>query len=97
VSEGVRVILPGVLRELADGDSELVVPVGGEPTSLRTVLDAAVVTRLQLGARIRDETGELRRHVNVFVDGQDVRRLGGLDVLVRPDAVVHILPSVAGG
>ena len=92
-----RVILPGVLRELADGLGELVVPVGGGATVLRTVLDAAVVTRPQLGARIRDETGALRRHVNVFVDGQDVRRVGGLDAVVGPDAVIHILPSVAGG
>ena len=92
-----RIILPGVLRELADGLSELVVPVGGEATLLRTILDAAVVTRPQLGSRMRDKTGALRRHVNVFVDGQDVRRSGGLDVLVGPDAVVHILPSVAGG
>lgn len=97
MTDGVRIILPAVLRELADGLSELVVPVGGEAALLRTVLDAAVVTRPQLGARIRDETGALRRHVNVFVDGQDVRRLGGLDVLVGPDAVVHILPSIAGG
>jgi molybdopterin converting factor small subunit len=97
VSDGVRIILPGVLRELADGAGELVVPVGGEAASLRTVLDAAVVTRPQLGARIRDETGALRRHVNVFVDGQDIRNAGGLDLLVDADAVVHILPSVAGG
>lgn len=97
MSEGVRVVLPGVLRELADGASELVVPVGGEATSLRAVLDAAVATRPQLGARIRDETGALRRHVNVFVDGQDVRRLGGLDLLVGAGSVVHVLPSVAGG
>jgi sulfur-carrier protein len=97
VSDGVRVVLPGALRELADGAAELVVPVGGEATSLRAVLDAAAVTRPQLGARIRDETGALRRHVNVFVDGQDVRRRGGLDILVGADAVVHILPSVAGG
>ena len=97
MSVGVRVILPGILRELADGAGELVVPAGGEPTSLRTVLDAAVVTRPQLGARIRDETGALRRHVNVFVDGQDVRRLGGLDAMVGAGGVVHILPSVAGG
>ncbi|MEO6143558.1 MAG: MoaD/ThiS family protein [Dermatophilaceae bacterium] len=97
MSDGVRIILPGVLRELADGVGELVVPVGGEATRLRTVLDAAVLTRPQLGARIRDETGALRRHVNVFVDGQDVRRVGGLDSVVGPDAVVHILPSVAGG
>ena len=92
-----RVILPGVLRELVDGLGELVVPVGDDATVLRTVLDAAVVTRPQLGARIRDETGALRRHVNVFVDGQDVRRVGGLDAVVGPDAVIHILPSVAGG
>jgi molybdopterin synthase sulfur carrier subunit len=97
MSDGVRIILPGVLRELADGLTELVVPVGGGPTSLRAVLDAAVLTRPQLGARIRDETGALRRHVNIFVDGQDVRRLEGLDVLVGPDAVVHVIPSVAGG
>jgi sulfur-carrier protein len=97
VSDGVRIILPAVLRELADGLGELVVPVGGDPAPLRTILDAAVVTRPQLAHRIRDETGALRRHVNVFVDGQDVRNLGGLDVLVGPDAVVHILPSIAGG
>ena len=97
VSEGVRIILPGVLRELAEGESELVIPVGGEATHLRTVLDAAVVTRPRLGARIRDETGALRRHVNVFIDGQDARPAGGLDAVVGPDAVVYILPSVAGG
>jgi sulfur-carrier protein len=97
VSDGVRIILPGVLREFADGAGELVVPVGDEATSLRMVLDAAVVNRAQLGARIRDETGALRRHVNVFVNGQDVRHLGGLDVSVDPNAVVHILPSIAGG
>jgi sulfur-carrier protein len=97
VSEGVRVILPGVLRELADGRGELVVPTDGQATSLRAVLDAAVDDLPRLGARIRDETGALRRHVNVFVDGQDVRRLGGLDLSVGSDAVVHIIPSVAGG
>ncbi|MEP7194150.1 MAG: MoaD/ThiS family protein [Actinomycetota bacterium] len=97
MSDGVRIILPGVLREVAGGLNELVVPAGDGTMSLRAVLDAAVVTRPQLGARIRDETGALRRHVNVFVDGQDVRRVGGLEVLVGSGAVIHILPSVAGG
>ena len=97
MSDGVRIVLPGVLRELAEGESELIIPVGGEATRLRTVLDAAVVTRPRLGARIRDETGALRRHVNVFIDGLDARPAGGLDAMVGPNAVVHILPSVAGG
>ena len=92
-----RIILPGVLREYAEGSGELVVPAGEGQTSLRAVLDAALVARPRLGARIRDETGALRRHVNVFVDGQDVRRLGGLDAAVEAHAVIHILPSVAGG
>lgn len=102
MSDGVRIILPAVLRELADGVGELVVPVsavagGGEATSLRAVLDQAVIGRPRLDARIRDERGALRRHVNIFVDGQDVRHGGGLDLLVGPESVVHILPSVAGG
>jgi molybdopterin synthase sulfur carrier subunit len=97
VSDGVRIILPGVLREFAGGLGELVVPVVDGTVSLRTVLDTAVVTRPRLDTRIRDETGALRRHVNVFVDGQDVRRVGGLDVQVGSGAVIHILPSIAGG
>jgi molybdopterin converting factor small subunit len=97
MSNGVRIILPGVLRELADGRDELLVPVDDGGSSLRSVLDAAVVGRPRLDSRIRDETGAMRRHVNVFVDGQDVRRIGGLEVVVGADAVVHILPSVAGG
>jgi len=97
VSDGVRIILPGVLRELAGGLGELVVPVVDGTASLRTVLDTAVATRPRLDARIRDETGALRRHVNVFVDGQDVRRAGGLDAPVGSGAVIHILPSIAGG
>ena len=97
MSDGVRIILPGVLREFAGGLGELVVPVVDGTVSLRTVLDTAVVARPRLDARIRDETGALRRHVNVFVDGQDARRAGGLDASVGSGAVIHILPSIAGG
>ena len=57
MSDGVRIILPSVLRELADGAGELVVPTGREAALLRTVLDAAFVARPLIGARIMDETG----------------------------------------
>jgi molybdopterin synthase sulfur carrier subunit len=97
MSDAVRVILPSALRDLAEGQGELAVTLEGAASSLRTVLDAAVDDRPRLASRIRDETGALRRHVNVFVDGEDIRRLGGLDVVVDPGAVIHILPSVAGG
>jgi sulfur-carrier protein len=93
----VRLVLPGALRELADGASELAVDLTGPTPVVRDVLDAVTAGRPILDARVRDETGALRRHVNVFVDGQDVRSGEGLDTAVAPGAVVHILPSVAGG
>jgi molybdopterin synthase sulfur carrier subunit len=43
------------------------------------------------------ETGELREYVNVFVDGEEVRYLQGLDTTVPEGATLHILQSVAGG
>lgn len=43
------------------------------------------------------ERGEVRRFVNVFVDGQDIRFQGGLDTPVPRGAVVDLIPAVAGG
>ena len=51
----------------------------------------------RLGRRIRDEQGQLRKFVNVYVDGEDVRRVEGLATPVPDGAEVQILPSVAGG
>jgi len=100
VSPPVRVVLPGVLREYADGAAELEVssrgPDGSQAT-LRSVLDEAVQARPRLAARLRDETGALRRHVNVFVDGKDCRADGGLERVVGESATVHIIPAVSGG
>ena len=50
-----------------------------------------------LARRIRDETGQVRRFVNVYVDGDDVRFEEGLATKVRDGAEVQVLPSVAGG
>ena len=46
---------------------------------------------------MRDETGELRRFVNVYVGDDDIRYAEGQDTAVRDGDVVHVLPSVAGG
>ena len=50
-----------------------------------------------LKERICDETGELRRFVNVYVNGEDVRFLSGLQTTLEPGAEVSIVPAVAGG
>jgi sulfur-carrier protein len=91
----VQVVLPGVLADLAGGAKHLDVdPEGG---TLADLLDALAGVHPTLGRRIRDETGQVRRFVNVYVDGEDVRWQGGLSTEVRDGAVVQVLPSVAGG
>jgi molybdopterin converting factor small subunit len=92
----VQVVLPGFLADLAGGVRHVDVDVGSDGT-LAAVLDVLVAHRPTLERRIRDETGALRRFVNVYVDGADVRYEHGLDTAVKDGAVVHVLPSVAGG
>jgi molybdopterin converting factor small subunit len=91
----VEVVLPGSLADLAGGERHLrLEPPGG---TLRDLLDALAVRHPVLCRRIRDETGTLRRFVNVYVDGEDVRYDGAMVAAVRDGAVVQVLPSVAGG
>jgi molybdopterin converting factor small subunit len=91
----VQVLLPGVLASLAGGAKHLEVEPAG--STLAEVLDALAEEHPLLCRRIRDERGEVRRFVNVYVDGDDVRFLGGLTAAVRDGAEVQVLPSVAGG
>jgi molybdopterin synthase sulfur carrier subunit len=50
-----------------------------------------------LGERLTEPHGEMRRWINVFVDGEDIRVLAGMSTALRPDAEVYIVPAVAGG
>jgi molybdopterin synthase sulfur carrier subunit len=91
----VEVVLPGVLADLAGGTKHLQVePAGG---TLADLLDKLAAVHPALARRIRDEAGAVRRFVNVYVDGDDVRYAGGLGTPVPDGAVVQVLPSVAGG
>ncbi|MGY2066793.1 ubiquitin-like small modifier protein 1 [Blastococcus sp. SYSU DS0619] len=91
----VEVVLPGALADLAGGARHLDLRPDG--ATLAAVLDTLAATHPVLGRRIRDEAGAVRRFVNVYVDGEDVRWQGGLATAVPDGAVVHVLPSVAGG
>jgi sulfur-carrier protein len=91
----VEVVLPGVLADLAGGTKHLQVePAGG---TLADLLDTLATEHPALARRIRDEAGAVRRFVNVYVDGDDVRYSGGVGTPVPDGAVVQVLPSVAGG
>jgi sulfur-carrier protein len=88
------VLVPGMLRAEAGGSAHLEVGDGG---TLGAVLDEIKERWPRLERRIRDEAGTLRRYVNVYVDGEDCRRSGGLDTPVPASAEIQVLPSVAGG
>lgn len=90
----VTLLLPGVLRAEVGGESRVAVDAAGD---LDAVLDAVAARWPRLERRIRDERGELRRYVNVYVDGEDCRATGGLGTPVADGAEVQVIPSVAGG
>ena len=91
----VQVLLPGVLADLAGGARRL--QVCPAAATLAGLLDALAADHPVLERRIRDEAGTLRRFVNVYVDGEDVRFAEGLATPVPGGAEVQVLPSVAGG
>lgn len=90
----VTVVLPAALSGLA-GSSR--VEVTGRVGTVAEVLDVLRETVPAVERRIRDEAGALRVYVNVYVDGEDVRRREGLQTPVAAGAEVMVIPSVAGG
>ncbi|HSU47632.1 MAG TPA: MoaD/ThiS family protein [Arthrobacter sp.] len=92
----ISLLLPSVLQPLAGGQSVLTAPADG-PVTVAALLDAVASDYPVLARRLRDETGALRRFVNIYVDGDEVRRLQGLDTEVLPGQEVLVIQSVAGG
>jgi molybdopterin converting factor small subunit len=90
----VTLLVPGVLRGEVGGAPRLTLQTAG---TLRAVLDEVAARWPRLERRICDERGEIRRYVNVYVDGEDCRLGGGIAARVRDGAEVQVLPSVAGG
>ena len=90
---GAVVRVPTQLRTLTGGVSEVTV----EGTTVGDVLKGLEVAHPGFGDRLFDEAGQLRRFVNVYVGGEDIRFLDGLDTPVSDGDEVMILPAVAGG
>jgi sulfur-carrier protein len=89
----VTVRIPTQLRAATGGES--VASVDG--STVAEVLDALFARFGELRERISDEAGGLRRFVNVYVAGEDIRFLDGVDTAVPDGAELTILPAVAGG
>jgi molybdopterin synthase sulfur carrier subunit len=88
----VTVKIPAQLRAATDGASELEV----NGTTVGEALDSVFSQHDELRERITD-SGELRRFVNVYVEGEDIRFQDGLETPISDGDEVTILPAVAGG
>jgi molybdopterin synthase sulfur carrier subunit len=85
--------IPSQLRPLTGGKREVVV----EASTVGEALDDLEAHHPGLKARIVDETGQLRRFVNVFLADRDVRFLDGLDTPVRDGQTLSVVPAISGG
>jgi MoaD family protein len=88
----VTVKIPTQLRAATEGEAELEVSGG----TVGEVLDAVFDAHQGLRERITQD-GDLRRFVNVYVSGEDIRFQDGLSTQIEDGAEVTILPAVAGG
>jgi molybdopterin converting factor small subunit len=89
----ITVLVPGVLRDCCAGAASLAL----SAPSVRSVLEQLESLHPALYRSVCDETGRVRRHVNLFVNTANVRDGDGLDTTLAPGDVVTILPAVSGG
>jgi molybdopterin converting factor small subunit len=85
--------VPGPLRQYCAGVEEIPM----EAYTVRAVLEGLERSHAALYRNVCDETGTVRRHLNVFVNADHVRDRDGIDTTLTPGDVVTILPAVSGG
>ena len=89
----VAVRLPTILRDAAGGKA--VVEASG--ATVGEVFDDLVRQYPELRSQVLSDDGGLHRHLNVFLNDDDIRYLGKLDAEVKPHDTVTLMPAVAGG
>jgi molybdopterin synthase sulfur carrier subunit len=89
----VQVLIPTPLRQYTGGEAR----VAGEGDSVAVVLEDLNARFPGIRDRICEDDGEIRRFVNVFVNGQNVRKLQGAATPVKNGDEVGIIPAMAGG
>lgn len=89
----VQVRIPTPLRRLTNQEST----VQADGSDLSAVIDSLDTSYPGIKARLCDDDGELRPFVNIFVNGEDVRYLDGLNSAISDGDELSIVPAVAGG
>ncbi len=89
----VTIKIPTQLRDATGGEGTIKL----EGTTVGTALEALFTAHPELRSSLTDDSGELRRFVNVYLDGEDIRYGEGLATPVTDRQELQILPAVAGG
>ena len=91
----VTFFIPGPLRPFAAGESQIVIE--PSPTTLADALEALWKRCPGIRDRVLTEQVQIREHINVFVDNENIRYTGGLQTPVRDRSEITILPAISGG
>jgi len=89
----VRVRVPTPLRKFTQGADE----VNAQGNNVRTLVEDLEKNFPGIKERICDEIGKIRRFVNVYVNGDDIRFLQNLDTALKEGDNISIVPAIAGG
>jgi molybdopterin converting factor small subunit len=89
----VQVLIPTPLRKFTNDEETVTV----SPGSITEVVDDLEQQFPGIKARITDESGELRRFVNIYVNEEDIRFQSGKDTQVVDGDAISIVPAIAGG
>ena len=89
----IEVRIPTILRSYTGGTAV----VSSAPGTVREVIAGLDASYPGIGGRLLDETGKLRRFVNVYVGEEDIRLAQGLDTPVPVGGQISVIPAVAGG
>lgn len=89
----VTIAVPRMLRDCCEGASELFL----SAATVRRALIELEGRYPQLYHSVCDETGAVRRHINVFVNTAHITDRDGLDTALAPQDIITILPAVSGG
>jgi molybdopterin synthase sulfur carrier subunit len=89
----IKVRIPTPLRPLTKGQGEVEISAG----SILDLIENLNAAHPGIKARLCDDSGELRRFVNIYVNEEDIRFLKGKDTSLKAGDEVSIVPAIAGG
>ena len=91
----ITINIAGFLTDFTNGQGEIAID--SSPATVGEALSRLWQLHVGLRDRVVNEQGQLRQHVNVFVNGENVRRKELLDTTLSERSEITILPSVSGG